>query len=84
VKDKASDETIIKCPNCLHKYSGKYVNNPYELQGICDWCALAVMVRDCPPLPPMKIEVGVIDENGYRKTGERWTEPPPPKPSEVN
>ena len=83
MKNKSLDETVIKCPNCHKDCPGKHVNNPYEDQGICDWCALKMMLRDAL-LPSMTVEVGILDENGYTKLYEKQTRSAPPKPSEVN
>lgn len=88
MKNKDLDDVQIKCSRCGKPWLGKHVNNPYENQGICDWCALGIMCADLPPLPPgTKIVTVEFDKDG--KPGpisERTVEPRPrtPKPSEVN
>ena len=34
---------MFKCPVCLRWYKGESVCNPYELFGVCDWCAMAFL-----------------------------------------
>ncbi len=46
MRDKNLDEVEVRCPICLKVWPGKYINNPYENQGICDWCALGLMIND--------------------------------------
>ncbi len=52
MKNKDMDNVPVRCSVCQQVYDGKYVNNPHELLGICDWCALAIMLRDAEPEEP--------------------------------
>lgn len=40
MKNSELDEVDIKCPMCRRVFKGKHIGNPWETQGICDWCAL--------------------------------------------
>jgi hypothetical protein len=38
-------ESEVACAKCHTKKKWKYINNPYVSVPLCDWCALAEMLR---------------------------------------